>query len=175
MPLIQNFSATQTIGVPSVINLTDTSTGTDVTIVTRSVYILTASGSYLTASGGSYNVPTFTPWVYTNATISIDCLPQDLSLNIRVDWLDINGAVIYTKTILFDFTMYGLLGSFSLTQDLSAAPNTIQDTNYWMNRMILRCNIDDADNAVFIGGNQFISQAALDREAYMLANQNLYF
>lgn len=174
MPLIQNFSTTQTIGIPAVINLTDTSTGTDVTIVARLVYIVDAAGNYITASG-SFTVPTYTSWVYTDISISINCLPQDLSLNIRVDWIDNTGTVIYTKTVLSDFTMYGLLGSFSLTQDLSAAPNTIQDTNYWMNRMILRCNIDDADNAVFIGGNQFISQAALDREAYMLANQTLFF
>lgn len=174
MPLIQNFSTTQTIGIPAVINLTDTSTGTDVTIVARLVYIVDAAGNYITASG-SFTVPTYTSWVYTDISISINCLPQDLSLNIRVDWIDNTGTVIYTKTVLSDFTMYGLLGSFSLTQDLSAAPNTIQDTNYWMNRIILRCNIDDADNAVFIGGNQFISQAALDREAYMLANQNLFF
>lgn len=174
MALTPNFIASQTIGLPGTITLTDTSTGSDVLIISRKVAIVNAQAEYITASGID-TAAAYTTWSYADAAISIACLDVDTAPNITVYWLDSTGATLYSKTTLYPFTLYGLEGSFQLTQELSAAPNTIQDTNYWMNRMILRCNIDDADLAVSIGGNIFIAQAALDRETYLLANQTTYF
>lgn len=174
MAFVENFIASQTIGLPSVITLTDTSSGSDILIISRKVAIVNAQGEYITASGIT-TAAAYTTWAYADATISIDCLDVDTAPNITVYWLNSIGATLYSKTTLYAFTLYGLEGSFQLTQALSAAPMTIQDTNYWMNRMILRCNIDDADLAVSIGGNIYIAQAALERETYLLANQTIYF
>lgn len=174
MPLVPNFSSSQVIGLPSTIYLLDSSTGSDVLIISRRVALIDAQGNYLTADG-SFTTPTYTTWAYASSSTSIAALTSDFAINVTVDWLNAAGAVLYTKTTLYPYTLYGLEGSFALTQALTASPNIIQDQNYWLNRMILRCNIDDADNAVDIGGNIFIAQAALDREAYMLANQQLYF
>lgn len=173
--MTENFSASQTIGVPSTIILTDTSTGTfDPAITDRKVYMTDVAGNYITAAG-SFTTSTSTDWPVADSTVSIACLNTDMALQIRVDWLDVSNVVLYSKTTLFDFEMYGIMGSFALTQALSSKPNTIQDTNYWNNRIILTVNLDDANNAVSVGNNQFISQAALDRATYMLSNQNLYF
>lgn len=172
MAFVPLFTTTQILGLPNIITLTDTSTGSDVAITQRRVYLIQASNAYLVPAG---TITNYIPWSYSDDEISINALNQDYALNISVQWLDVGNNVLYTKTILECFTQYGLLGSFGLTSVLSANPNTIQDQNYWLNRMILRCNIDDANQAISIGGNIFISQAALDRETYMLANKNLYF
>lgn len=171
-----NFSVSQTIGIPNTISIADTSTSPDADVVVRQVFMTDANGNWITANG-SFTTSTFTTWPIADSSIAIACLPVDMALQITVDWLDINGTALYTKTALYDFTQYGVLASFALTQDLTGKPNTLQDTNYWQNRMILRCNIDDADNAVTIGGNIYISQAALDREQEMIkpANQKIYF
>ena len=46
MPLVPNFTASQYSGTPSVITLTDTSTGSDVTITSRRVYLLQSNGTF---------------------------------------------------------------------------------------------------------------------------------
>lgn len=173
--MIQNFSVSQTVGLPNIISIADTSTNTfDPAITVREVVMVDANGNYITANGSSVT-PTSTTWLVADASIAIDCLPVDMALQITVNWLSVTGVVLYTKTALYDFTQYGVLTSFALTQDLTGNPRMLQDTNYWMNRMILRCNIDDADNAVSIGGNIYIAQSALDREQEMISRQNLYF
>jgi hypothetical protein len=173
--MIASFSVSQTIGLPNIISLADTSTNTfDPAITVREVVMVDAYGNYITASGSSVT-PASTTWLVSDMSISIDCLKVDMALQITVNWLSITGAVLYTQTALYDFTQYGVLASFALTQDLTGKPNTLQDQNYWMNRMILRCNIDDADNAVSIGGNIYIAQSSLDREQEMISRQNLYF
>mgnify|MGYP000396776706 CR=1 FL=1 len=47
MALSVNFTAQQTPGLPGTILFTDTSTGTDVAVTQRRVYIQTAAGNYL--------------------------------------------------------------------------------------------------------------------------------
>lgn len=172
--MVQNFSISQTIGLPSIISIVDTSTSPDGAVTSRQVSLVNALAQYVTAAG-SFTAPTYTTWAIADSSIAIDCLKADLALQITINWLDINGAVLYTKTALYGFTQYGVLASFELTQDLTGKPNTLQDQNYWLNRMILRCNIDDADNAVAIGGNIYIAQASLDREQSMLANKSNLF
>jgi hypothetical protein len=102
-------------------------------------------------------------------------LDADTAAYVRIDWVSSGGTVLYTKTTLCDFRLFALQQSFALTQALTAQPNIIQDTNYWTNKMILRCNIDDSVEAVSIGGNQVVAQGALDRAAQMVNNQLIYF
>jgi|SRR5690348_12749664 len=174
MALTPNFSAAQTIGLPSVISLTDTSTGSDGSIASRKVYMTTYSGQYLTSNGLS-DSSAYTTWVYSASTIAIDCLLQDMALLIRVDWVDSGGTVLYTKTILEVFTLYGVTESFNLSQGVYSDGSLLQDQNYWMNRMILRCNIEDGQDAVTLMGNIAISQGALDREKFMIDNESKFF
>ena len=51
MPLVPNFTASQFSGTPSIITLTDTSTGSDVTIAKRRVYLLQSNGTFLVPTG----------------------------------------------------------------------------------------------------------------------------
>jgi hypothetical protein len=175
MPLTPNFAASQTIGIPSTISLLDSSTGSDVVITSRRVSLINNLGNYVTAAG-TFTTATYTTWAYASSSTSIVCMPtQDAAFSITVDWLNVSGSVLYTKTVLYDFTLYSETFYYGLTQNQTSEPNIVNDTNYYNNKMILRCNIDEANNAVAYGGDITSSQAALDRAAYMIANENEYF
>ena len=170
--LTPNFTGTQQIGLPSCVYLTDDSTGSDVTITEKRVYITDVENNYLVPSGTTTD---YVVWALADSTISIDCLTQDTAAFVKTDWVNVSGGVVETKTILCDFRLYNLQESFQLTQAMVAQPNIIQDTNFWNNKMILRVNIDDSVEAVSIGGNQRVAQSALNRATAMTNNQSIYF
>jgi len=169
---VATFSAAQTIGLPSIVTLTDEHVGTDAAVTQRRAFLQTAAGTYLVPDGTTTD---YVQWALASASISIDALPQDYALNITVQWLNVTNDVLYTKTILYDFTMYSETFYYGLTQNQSSYPTIVNDTNYYTNKMILRCSIDEANQAVTYGSDIFSSQSALDRAAYMIANQSNYF
>ena len=172
MPLSPNFTGTQQIGLPSCVYLTDTSTGSDTAVTQRRAYIQDVQGNYLVPSGTTTD---YVVWALVDTSISIDCLTQDTAPYCLVQWLNVSNTVLYSKTILCDFRLNNLQKSFSLTQSLTSDPRILQDTNWFLNKMILRCNIDDSVQAVEIGGNQQVAQGALNRATYMTENSNLFF
>ena len=72
MPITPNFSTSQTLGVPESINFTDTSTGSDVNIVTRHVYMQAYDGTFLVQEGTTTD---YEIWDYAASTITFDVLP----------------------------------------------------------------------------------------------------
>jgi hypothetical protein len=171
MPLIPNFTAAQATGVKSVIILTDTSTGSDVAVVSRRIFLITDDGSYLVPTGTSTN---YIDWALADTTISLNALEEDMSLNIQVDWLDVNGAVLYTKTILYFFAPYTKAFLYYLSQ-LQYSTSIGLDANYISNKEMLWALVKDAENAITIGGDITTSQNCLDRAKYMMDNQSKYF
>jgi hypothetical protein len=166
------FTAAQTIGLPSIVTLTDTHTGTDVLVTQRRVYLQKKDGTYLVPAG---TTTSYIAWALADASISIDALNKDYSLLITVQWLDASNVVLYTTSTLFYFTLYNSQVSLNLTKALSSSPDTLMDKDYWTNRVILRCNIDDSAEAVSLGGDQYTAQAALDRATYMTNRQQTFF
>ena len=71
MPLAPAFTTSQSIGFPSRINLADESTGSDVNITGRKVYVATPAGSFLVEEG---NTNEYSTWSYANSTITLDLL-----------------------------------------------------------------------------------------------------
>lgn len=172
--LTTDFMASQQYGLPEIINLQDSSTGSDGTIVNRKVYFQLANGKYLTASGVSDTIA-YINWAYSSASQSFNVLPVDESVAITVAWCNNSGTAVYTKTKLYTFTLYSEQFSLDLTRAISSAPMIMQDSDYWLNKIKLRVNIDDAGQATDVGGDQFLAQAALDRAQYMISNQSYFF
>ena len=83
MPLVPNFTASQYSGTPSVITLTDTSTGSDGTIAKRRVYLLQANGTFLVPAGTTTE---YIEWDLVDVSIALDVLSQDSALSITVQW-----------------------------------------------------------------------------------------
>ncbi len=176
MSFTPNFTAAQTIGLPSILNLTDTSVGSDVLITQRRVLIQKSDNTYLVPTGTTTN---YIAWAIANASIGIDVLNQDYALNITVQWLGVTDNILYAKTYLLDFTLYIMQFLLGLTTNQIAPPivnySAVNDNNYWINKLTLYVQKLDADNAVSVGGNIYASQSALDRGEYMINNQNLFF
>ena len=120
MSFTPNFTTYQLAGSPSTIYLEDTSTGSDVAITQRRIYITDYEGNYVVPSGTTTDYVNF-PLIHN--TIYIDCLTEDMALTVTVQWLDVNNVVLYDKTDLIGFTLYNETFYYSLTQGQAAISN----------------------------------------------------
>lgn len=172
MPLSPNFSASQSYSSPSVINLLDTSTGSDVTIVSRRVSLLTASGTYLVPTGNSSTQ--YITWLLANTSISIDALgTKDWALSVKVDWLDVSSAVVETKTIVLGFTVFNENFDFTLSQMLSGNSPLMNDNGFFEKKSLLRTYIDSGNQAVAIASDYLTAQICYD-EATKIRDKSQY-
>ena len=172
MPLVPNFTASQYSGTPSVITLTDTSTGSDVTITSRRVYLLQANGTFLVPAG---NTTDYILWDLVDASISIDVLSQDSALSITVQWMNAGNTVVTSKTISFAFTAYNETFYYGLTESQVANANLTASTNWYQTKLILRVEIDSADQAITFASDIYSAQAALNRATFISTNQAYFF
>src|SRR5574343_276000 len=93
MPLTADFSVSQPLGEPSIVTVTDTSTGSDGTITARRVYIKDAFGNFIVPEGVSTE---YNAWSIGDTSVDIDCLTKDIAALITVEWLADSG-VVYSK------------------------------------------------------------------------------
>lgn len=175
MPLTPNFSTEQTIGFPSIVTITDDSTGSDVAITQRRVYLVDSEGEYVVPDGTTTD---YVEWDYAETTLDIDCLTADSALDITVHWLDVSNVVLYSKTLLKGFTLYNETFYYSLTQSQATQatpPNIIQDTGYYANKLILRTLIDSGNQAITYGDDIATAQTMYNQATQMVTNQDYYF
>lgn len=175
MPLVPNFTTSQQAGLPSNVIITDASTGSDVAIVSRRVFLVNYAGEYLVADGTTTN---YTVWPLAQSSISIDCLDQDTAVQITVNWVDAGGVTLYTKTSLAGFTLYNETFYYSLTQGQAAISQPsyiLQDTTYFSNKSKLRVLIDSGNQAVTLGYDITTAQICYDLATDMVSNQNYLF
>jgi hypothetical protein len=172
MPFVPNFTASQYSGTPSVITLTDTSTGSDVTIASRRVYLLQANGTFLVPAGDTID---YIVWDLIDPSISLDVLSQDSALSITVQWMSGINTVVTSKTISFAFTAYNETFYYGLTESQVANSNLSASTNWYQTKLILRVEIDSADQAITFASDIYSAQAALNRATYISTNQAYFF
>lgn len=172
MAFSASFSATQVLGLPQNIILTDTSTGSTTGITSRRVYLEQYNGSFLVPSG---TTTSYIVWPFAQGSITLDVLTVDMALSITVQWLNVTGDVLYTSTQLVEFYMYNAQFDYGLTSDQAADPLIVNDTEYYMNRIKLRVNMDSAIQAVSLGADITNAQYSNNRATYLRLNENLYF
>ena len=172
MPITPNFTASQFSGTPSVITLSDTSTGSDVTIVSRRVYLLQANGTFLVPAGTTTD---YVVWDLVDTSIDLDVLSQDSALSITVQWMTSGNTVVTSKTISFAFTAYNETFYYGLTESQVANSNLSASTNWYQSKLVLRVEIDSADQSITFASDIYSAQAALNRATYISTNQALFF
>lgn len=172
MSLVPNFTAGQAIGLPSQVVLTDTSTGSDGAVTQRRVYFKKVGNSYLVPTGTTTN---YVSWSYALASKTFDILNIDYALLITVEWLDVSNNVLYSKSKIYEFSLYGKNFQYQLTQGTISIPNVSIEGEYYLNKGRFETEIDNAAIAVELIGNQAYSQAALDRATNYRLRQNYYF
>ena len=172
--LTPNFTATQNSGTPSYITLQDTSSGSDVSIVSRRIYMLQSDGTYLVPDGNSTD---YVIWAIASSTISLQVLTQDTALSITVDWVDVNGDVVETKTTAYGFQAFGETFFYGLTKNEVPItnPNVALSTNYYQNKLLLRVYLDSAEQAISFASDIYAAQVAYDSETFLIANANFNF
>jgi hypothetical protein len=172
MPLSPNFTASQNSGTPNLIFLTDTSTGSDVTITKRRIYLLQSNGTYLVPAGTTTN---YIDWALVDVTTSLNVLIQDTALSITVEWLTASNVVVANKTTSFAFTAYNETFYYGLTESQVANANLTASTNWYQTKMILRVELDSAYQAISFASDIFSAQAALNRATFISTNQSYFF
>lgn len=172
MPISPSFTASQNSGTPNLIFLTDTSTGSDVTITKRRIYLLQSDGTYLVPTG---TVTNYIEWALVDTTISLNVLIQDTALSITVQWLTSANVVVANKTTSFAFTAYNETFYYGLTESQVANANLTASTNWYQTKMILRVELDSAYQAISFASDIFSAQAALNRATFISTNQSYFF
>jgi len=162
MALLPNFSATQTKGAPSEINFEDTSTGSDVAVTQRRIYMQTPDGEFLVEDGNSNEYEAWPDFPGTTE-ITKDVLEKDFALTITVQWLNVANGVLYDKTLRYGFTLYNESFDYTLTQRLSGNPLLINDNNFFNNKSDLRTEIDSGNQAISLAGDMFGAQQCYNR------------
>lgn len=172
MAISPSFTASQNSGTPNLIFLTDTSTGTDVTIAKRRIYLLQSNGTYLVPTGTTTD---YIEWALADVTISLNVLIQDTALSITVQWLTSGNVEVASVTTSFAFTAYNETFYYGLTESQVANANLTASTNWYQTKMILRVELDSAYQAISFASDIFSAQAALNRATFISTNQSYFF
>lgn len=178
MAISPSFTMSQNSGSPSVVTVTDTSTGIDTEITSRRVFLLQSDGTYLVPSGTTTN---YTVWPIVNTTtrfptvFGLNVLTQDTALSITVQWLNVSNVVIQTVTNSYAFTAYNETFYYGLTESQVANSNLTASTNWYQTKLILRVELDSATQAITFASDIFSAQSALNRATYISTNQAYFF
>lgn len=172
MAFVQNFSIGQNPLNPGIVIATDTSTGVDAAIVGRRIFVQNAYGTYLVPSGTTTQ---YTAWDILDVSISLDILTQNTSASVTVQWIDVNGAVLYTLTNSAAFADFGKQFLYYLVQLQGDTPTIPADTNYNQNVANLWTAILGGINAITVNNDIRAAQAAFDRATALQLDQSLYF
>ena len=172
MALSVSFTAGQTPSSPNLVGLVDTTTGTDAAVVSRRIYITDAGGNAVVPSG---TTTAYIEWgnFPATTTISLNILTEDMALNIRVDWINISNAVLYSDENTFCFDEYLKQFAYELVQGL--VPPVTLDTNYAENLAKLWVAIKGAENSVTFANDIQASQNCLNQGTYLKTYQQLFF
>lgn len=159
MPIVPNFSISQSYGSPSEVTLIDTSTGSDVAITQRRAFLRKSDGTFLVPEGTSTD---YVQWAYASASIDIDALNKDYGLDIVVQWLDVNDTVLYDKTISAGLTLYNETYDYGQTQKFSGNPLLINDDSFFERKIRVREGIDSGNKAIERANDIFSAQQCYD-------------
>lgn len=172
MALTPNFTATQTLGEPSVITLTDTSTGSDVTITQRRVYLRKSDGTFLVPEAVTTE---YIPWALASTTIDIDCLEEDMAIAVVVQWLNVSNVVVVDKTICYGFTLYNETFDYGLTQALAGNQLLFNDNSFWKNKSDLRTFIDSGNQAIALASDLYNAQLCYTQATDLRVSSPYFF
>lgn len=168
-----NFTTSQSSGLPNIIVANDSSTGSDVNISQRRIFLLKSDGTYLVPTGTTTN---YVQWALANSSINLDVLKKDMGLTITVQWLNVNNVVLYTSTISFGFTAYNETFYYGLTQgEVPIVTPNIINTDYYQNKMLLRVFLDSGNQSISFAGDIYNAQNCYDNATYLVSNANFNF
>lgn len=172
MALTPNFSVTQTPGSPSIVSIADDSTGSYGAVTQRRVYLAKYDGTFLVPEGTGTE---YVEWALADTSIDIDALDKDYSLVLTTQWLDVSNNILYAKSSLYGLTGYGEDFDYSMTQMLAVNPNNVNDSDFFVNKLLLRNYLDSGDNAISRASDQYAAQLCYDQATTLRTGSPYYF
>lgn len=141
----------------------------------RRVYLYKVDGTTLVPSG---TTTAYIDWPFSlgNSLLISSVLNTDYCLLINVLWLSLNpqpGSVYSAQSpeLFINYLKQFEKGQIST---LSDDPSILQDTNWYTDLLKLQTEINNAEEAA-TDGQQYSSQAAINRGLYLKNNSNFFF
>lgn len=172
MSFTPSFTLGQDPLYPNICVATDDSGGSDAAIDSRTIEITDSNGNPLVPSGTTTD---YVVWPYADVAISLAILDQDEAVSATVNWLDINGAVLYTLTDQFCLAQYSKNFFYYLIQLQGLTPSIPADTNYDSNCALFWARVTGAINAIVNNSDLSGSQNCLNKATEMRQQQAKYF
>jgi hypothetical protein len=163
------FTVTSLI-VPGGFTINDTSTGSDVNLIGRTISLYKADGSLL--GGGTIDFP-----LSMGASMTLNVLGVDLCLLVLVTWQSsspLPPPSSYSYSGIFNFVGNSRLFEDQQIGAIQSNPSILQDTLFLNSLGNLQTYIDCSIQAASTG-QQASAQAALSRIQNMIVNQNKFF
>lgn len=174
MALDAAFTATESLADPNLITFEDTSTGTDLTITVRRIYVQLANGNWVDEDGNESTTETYIEWDYADDTIQLSLITKSTAADIEVKWMA-GSTEVYSESEEYGFNLYDYLAGLQLLQGNTSAPEQVQDTNYYSNMQQFIVNLWNEEAAIEIGNDIYSSQGAMNRNQLMIQNDDFYF
>lgn len=168
------FSATESLGIPEQITLTDDSDSSLVGITERRIYLRLANGNWLDSTGTESSTVTYIVWSISDVSITLSVLSRSTAIDITVNWMT-NSTITGTDTVLYCFDLYDYLFAYDLIGAQTSSPGIIQDSTYYSNFSQFIVNLFCAEVAVTTGNDLFSSQQALNRNQLFITQEQYYF
>ena len=175
MSFSPNFTTSQTAGIPESILFTDTSTGSDVLVTQRQIYLEKDDGTFLVPTGTVTDYIVWTGGSSPLTKLADDVLDKDYALLVTVKWLNTSNVVLYEKTYLLGFTLYNEQADYSTTQWASGNNKLLSDNNFWTEKSELRTAIDAGNQAIVLASDQRGSQNCYDIATAIRVNSQYLF
>lgn len=172
MSFTPSFSVLQSPQDPALLFFQDTSTGSDIAITSRRIYIQGWDGNFIVPNGVTTD---YIVWPLSSIEFTTNVFTQDTAANVRVEWLDSSDTVLYSVNSNYCFSEYNKQFFYYLIQQQSLTYNVIQDGNYFGNLSNYWINIVSGINSVVIGNDIYASQVCLNRATNMMNNQSYFF
>lgn len=173
MSFSPSFQVGQSAASPANVTFTDDSTGSDVLILSRRIYVTDNNGNPVVPTGYS---TTYIDWAIGTNPLTVAALLQvDTAVNVLVQWLGAANAVLYEDNEDFCLREFNIQQFIYLIQNQALIPGIVQDANYFTNLCIYWINIQGANTMVVDAADLSGSQNCLNRATEMLQNESKYF
>lgn len=175
MALSVNFSAAQVPGSPGNILFTDLTTGTDVLVVKRRIYIQGSDGVFVVIDGNANEYSDWDDYPSVTTLTLIDILSKDIGAKVTVQWLDVSNSVRYDKIQYIGFPCFNEDFDYGLTQNVAGNQLLVNDNSFWANKTLLQTYIDSGDKAIERNSDISSAQICYDLATALRLKSQYYF
>ena len=174
MPITPSFRSSLSISSNNLVTFVDNSSGTDLSLTNRRIYVVLANGNWLTTGGVESSTEAYIDWSYADTSTVINLLTKSTTASVTVKWYA-GSTYVTEETILMEWDLFDYCFLFGLLSAQTSYPARTDNTGYWSNSFKMITNLFQSEQATELMEDIYSSQASLDRNYYMITHQNNFF